>query len=231
MCIPLTRYGLPQVLIYPLIVIALMSALYIAFRNAPWLIPIEVFLFIILCWLLSFFRDPQRVIVQDEAILYSPADATITEITVIEHDELGGKALKISMFLSIFNVHVNRLPCSARIDRIVYRKGQFKNAMSPDASRVNESNDVYMTRLSEPKDRLLVRQITGAVARRIACEAKENFEYRQGDTYGMMKFGSRAELYLPAGEGSLEQGGKFKLCVKIGDPVRAGITPLVRYHS
>ena len=232
MRIPLTRYGLPQVLIFPLVLLALMAALFIAFGAAIWLIPVEAFLFIVLCWLLSFFRDPRRKIVQDEAILYSPADATITEIAVVEHDELGGKTLKISMFLSVFNVHVNRLPCSARIDKVVYKKGQFKNAMSPEASRDNESNDVYMTRLSEPKDKLLVRQITGAVARRIVCEAKENSEYRQGETYGMMKFGSRAELYLPAGEGSFEKGfDRFELCVKIGDPVRAGITPLVRYVS
>ena len=232
MRIPLTRYGLPQVLIFPLITLALMAAFFIVFGPALWLIPVEAALLLIFCWLLSFFRDPRRDIVQDEALLYSPADATITEITVVDREELGGKALKISMFLSIFNVHVNRLPCSVRIDKVVYKKGQFRNAMSPDASRVNESNDVYMTRLCEPKDSLLVRQITGAVARRIVCEVKENSEYRQGETYGMMKFGSRAELYLPAGKGNMKQGfEKFELCVKTGDPVRAGLSPLVRYLS
>ena len=228
MRIPLTKYGLPQLLIYPLLTFLLMTALFILFRPAFWLIPVEIVLFLKLCWLLSFFRDPLRKIVPDENILYSPADATITDISEVDDmapdSGLGGKALKIGMFLSIFNVHINRMPCSVRIEKVTYRKGKFINAMSPQAGKINESNDVLMTRLCQPKERLLVRQITGAIARHIVCKAKEADEYRQGDTYGMMKFGSRAELYIPA-------TGHFELTVKIGDKVRAGLSPLVRLRQ
>jgi len=222
MRIPLTRYGLPQVVIFPIIIIVLMLLLFLVFRPAIWLIPVQIFLFLILVWVFSFFRDPVRKIPYDEKILLSPADATITDIDVVEDSLLGEKALRIGMFLSVFNVHVNRFPCSARVEKVVYKKGKFINAMSPDAYKLNEANDALIVRLHDPKEKLLVRQITGAVARRIVCEVKEGSEYRQGEQFGMMKFGSRAELYLP-------EGNHYEVAVKIGDPVRAGLTPLVRY--
>jgi len=131
------------------------------------------------------------------------------------------------MFLSIYNVHINRVPCSVRIEKVSYKKGRYKNAKSPESSRVNESNDILMTRLSDPKDKLLVRQVSGAIARHIVCEARESAEYHQGEPFGMIKFGSRTELYLPAGEEGSH--GRYEVTVKIGDPVRAGLTPLVRY--
>ena len=224
MRIPLTRYGLPQVAVFPIGVLALMAVLFVIFWPAVWLIPVLVFLFVIFCWILSFFRDPKRTIVQDKNVLYSPADGTVTDISTVDDSVLGPGALKIGIFLSVFNVHINRLPCSAVIEKVTYKKGKFKNAMSPQSSRENESNDVLMSRADNPKEKILVRQLTGAVARRIVCEAKEKGEYSQGEAFGMMKFGSRAELYLVAGE-------HFELKVKIGDKVRAGLTPLVRYRS
>ena len=208
---------MPQVVVYPLLVFILMVVLLVIFRPALWLVPAEALLFLVLVWMLSFFRDPSRTIVPDEKVLYSPADGTITDIA-----ELDG-ALRIGIFLSIFSVHINRAPCSVRVEKLDYKKGKFKNAMSPESSRVNESNDIFMTRLSEPKDRLLVRQVSGAIARHIVCEAREASEYRQGEPFGMIKFGSRTELQLPAHD------GKYEVVVKIGDPVRAGLTPLVRY--
>jgi len=220
----LTRYGLPQVVIFPLIVFITMLALFVAFSPALWLIPVQAVLFAVLVWAFSFFRDPKRKIIPDENILYSPADGTITDIDEMDDTELGVKALRIGMFLSVFNVHVNRAPCSVRIDKVTYKKGKFINAMSPDASKINESNDTLMTRLAEPADKLLVRQISGAIARHIVCEAKEGSEYRQGDQFGMIKFGSRAELYLPA-----KSSRNYEVAVKIGEPVRAGLTPLVKY--
>ena len=224
MRLPLTRYGLPQVAIFPLLILALMAALFFFFKSAPWFIPVEIFLFLVFVWMLSFFRDPKRTIVPDEKILYSPADGTVTDIVFVDDSILGTKAQRIGIFLSVFNVHINRVPCSVRIEKVIYKKGRFINAMSPDASLKNESNDILMVRLAEPKDRLLVRQITGAVARHIVCEAKESDEYRQGETFGMIKFGSRTELYLPAGD-------HYETAVKIGDKVRAGLTPLVRFKT
>ena len=221
----LTRYGLPQVVIFPLIVVAAIVLLFVIFKNSLVLIPLQVFLFIVLVWMLSFFRDPLRTIVPDEKLLYSPADGTITDISRIDDSALGVPALRIGMFLSIYNVHINRVPCSVRIEKITYHKGQFKNAKSPNSSRVNESNDILMTRLNAPEDVLLVRQVSGAVARHIVCEAREKAEFAQGEPFGMIKFGSRTELYLPAGNDD-----KYEVTVKIGEKVRAGLSPLIRYR-
>ena len=223
MQLPVTKYGLPQVVIYPLLVLVLMAIIFFLFRPARFIIPLEILLFLVFVWMLSFFRNPVRNINFDENILLSPADGTITDISAVEDSALGENALRIGMFLSIFNVHINRAPCSVRIENVTYKKGQFKNAMSPESGKINESNDILMVRLSEPKDRLLVRQISGAVARHIVCEAAAGNEYRQGEDFGMLKFGSRTELYIP-------EGNHFEVLVKNGDKVRAGITPLVRYN-
>jgi len=227
MRIPLTRYGLPQVLVYPALTLALMVILLIVLPFGILLAMLTAVLVLVLIWMLAFFRDPKREIPLDELVLLSPADGTITDICETDTQELGGKALRIGMFLSIFNVHVNRMPCSARIEAVTYKKGRFKNAAAADAGRVNEANEVLMTRLSAPHDRLLVRQISGAIARRIVCEAAPGKEYTQGAKFGMIKFGSRTELYLPL-KGKLE--GQYNIAVKIGDKVNAGLSPLVVYR-
>jgi len=228
MRIPITRYGLPQALVYPAVTLALMIALFVflpmgAVPAGIILAAAEIILFLVLVWMLLFFRDPRRKITPNERILLSPADGTITDIEETESPELGGKALRIGMFLSIFNVHLNRMPCTARIESVRYKKGQFKNAMSSESGRINESNEVLMTRIAEPRDRLLVRQVSGAIARHIVCEAKPEQEYAQGFAFGMIKFGSRTELYLPLAEGG------YDIMVKLGDKVRAGLSPLVMY--
>jgi phosphatidylserine decarboxylase len=221
----LTSYGLPQVAVFPALTGAVMAALFAVFRSAPWIVPLEAALFLVLLWMLSFFRNPRRKIVPDESVLFSPADGKVTDISEVEHDELG-RALRIGIFLSIFNVHLNRVPCSVKVERITYKKGMFKDARSPESGRVNESNNILMTRLAEPRSRLLVRQISGAVARHIVCKAKENDELKQGDLFGMIKFGSRTELYLPVSS----SGGSYEVTVKTGDSVRAGLSPMVRYR-
>ncbi|MDR2922351.1 MAG: phosphatidylserine decarboxylase [Treponema sp.] len=225
MRIPVTRYGLPQVLIYPAFVLAVMAALFVFLSVDVLLITVEAVLFLVFVWMLMFFRDPPRKIPLDSRVLLSPADGTITDISEAEIPELGGKALRIGMFLSIFNVHINRAPCAARVESVNYKKGKFKNAMDAEAGRVNESNDILLTRLDEPRGRLLVRQISGAIARRIVCEAKPGTQYAQGETFGMIKFGSRTELYLPL-DGN---AAAYTIAVKIGDKVNAGLSPLVVY--
>jgi phosphatidylserine decarboxylase len=134
---------------------------------------------------------------------------------------IGGKALRIGIFLSIFDVHINRAPCNVKVEKITYKKGGFKDARDPQAGAFNESNDLFLTRKNEPFDKLIVRQISGAIARRIICEAKEGQELAGGQKFGMIKFGSRTELYVPTGEG-------VKCLVKVGDKVKAGLTPLIR---
>jgi len=213
--------------VYPVLVAALIAGLLVFMPRGVPVVVLAAVLFLVLVWMLSFFRDPSRKIPLDELVLLSPADGTITDITETDVPELGGRALCIGMFLSVFNVHVNRMPCSARVEAINYKKGKFKNAGAEDAGRVNEANEVLLSRIAEPQDRLLVRQISGAVARRIVCEAKPGLEYAQGAKFGMIKFGSRTELYLPLAKGA----EKYDVSVKIGDKVNAGLSPLAVYRA
>ena len=130
----------------------------------------------------------------------------------------------MDIFLSVFNVHINRMPCAARVEKITYKPGQFINALDKNCGKVNESNNLLLTRTAGPADRLLLRQIAGAIARRIVCDASEQQTFTAGQQFGMIKFGSRTELYLPVRENA-------KILVKVGDKVKAGLTGLVRYEA
>jgi len=227
MRIPLTKYGLPQVVIYPAVVLAAMIIfpLIIAAFLPVWAIfAVEGILAIILIWALMFFRDPERNCPTDINLLLAPADGHVTEIETI--DETGfiqGPALRIGIFLSIFDVHINRAPCNVRIEKITYTKGKYLNAMNPESGHLNESNELDLVRTDSPNDRLIVRQVSGAIARRIVCAATEGQELTGGERFGMIKFGSRTELYVPVQENA-------KCIVKIGDKVKAGHTPIVKYE-
>lgn len=222
----LTKYGWPQVVIFPTIVLGVMIVylvLGVLYLSAWTIISIEAALAAILIWVLSFFRDPYRVCPKEANLLLSPADGRITDIEIIEENNFIGTAtLKIGIFLSIFDAHINRTPCNVKVERISYKKGKYKNAMNPDSGRVNESNDLYITRTDSPEDRLIVRQISGAIARRIVCAIREGQVLTGGEKFGMIKFGSRTELYVPARTNA-------KCLVQIGDRVKAGLTPIVRY--
>ena len=228
MKIPLTKMGLPQVAVFPGMLLAIMVLIGFAWHkdiilNAKVVLVIEVVLLIVLVWVLAFFRDFERTIPEGTDILLSPADGKISDIEIVDEPEVGGKAIRIGIFLNIFNVHVNRVPCAVRVEKITYKEGEFKDARDPECARVNERNDVLMTRLDEPADKLVVRQISGAIARRIVCVAKVGDEFASGDRFGMIKFGSRTELYLPWRENA-------KVEVEIGDNVKAGLTVFVRYE-
>jgi phosphatidylserine decarboxylase len=227
--IPLTKYGWPQVLIFPAIMLGAMASIaclpsLIPSLNIWVIISAETILAVILIWGLLFFRDPHRLGSSDKNLLLSPADGRITDTEIAEEEDfIGGQAIKIGIFLSIFDVHINRAPCDAKIERIRYKKGQYKNAMNPESSRVNESNDLYIIRTNSPEEKLIVRQISGAIARRIVCDAKEGQVLTGGEKFGMIKFGSRTELYVPA-------RANMKCLVQTGDKVKAGVTALVRYE-
>jgi len=227
MRIPLTKYGLPQVAAFPAMLLAVMVTVYIAGLNAimsPTAVTIvEVIMAVLLIWVLAFFRDPQREIPEGGNILVSPADGRVTDIEAVEaNDVIKGKALRIGIFLDIFSVHINRMPCAVRIDKVTYKPGRYTNAMNPASGLVNESNDIAMTRLTEPKDALFVRQISGAIARRIVCKAVVGGDFACGERFGMIKFGSRTELYVPARD-------DVKCVAKVGDKVKAGETILIEY--
>ncbi len=226
MRIPLTKYGLPEMLVYPGIIAVLMVGVGLAGLAglSVWAVALaEGLLALVLVWALSFFRDPRREPPQDETLLLAPADGKVVDIATVENaDFIGGPALRVGIFLSIFNTHINRAPCDVRVERITYRPGRYVNALNPLAGKVNEANSVALVRTSDPRDRLLVRQISGAIARRIVCAAREGQQLAGGEQFGMIKFGSRTELYVPA-------SAKIECVVHIGDKVKAGVSPLVKY--
>src|SRR5262249_55176577 len=169
-------------------------------------------------WLevLYFFRDPERTIPADPAALVSPADGTVTHVGEVADPAFpGGRAFRISIFLSIFNVHVNRIPRTSRIVGLSYLPGAFRAARHPECAVRNEQ---LWIDLEEPGGRLVrVKQISGAIARRIVCWLKLGEEVRAGERFGMIKFGSRTEVLIPAGE-------KVESLVRVGDKVRGGST-------
>jgi phosphatidylserine decarboxylase len=214
------------VLLPAILLIAMVFLLVAGAKTLPTsaLLIIEMILTAALLLTLSFFRDPHRIPPQDKKLLLAPADGKITNIeTTVENSFLNAPACKISIFLSIFNPHINRAPCNAKVEEITYKKGSHKDARNPQAPQLNESNDLALIRTDFPNDKVLVRQISGAIARRIVCQIKPGQELTGGQKFGMIKFGSRTELYVPANE-------SVKCLVKIGDKVKAGLTPLLRYE-
>jgi phosphatidylserine decarboxylase len=226
MRIPLTKYGWPQVAIFPAIVVAAMVAYLVAavlFVPLWATVTIEAVLAAILVWILAFFRDPERRCPLEKNLLLAPADGRVTDVEVVEEDGfIGGPAVRIGIFLNIFDVHINRAPCNVKVEKITYRRGRYRNAMTAESGRVNESNDLWLVRTDGPGEKLLVRQISGAIARRIVCAAREGQELAGGEKFGMIKFGSRTELYVPVSD-------SVKCLVERGDKVKAGLSPLVRY--
>ncbi len=240
MRIPLTKYGWPQVVIFPAVLLTVMIVFLLSTQHQLGLGPRLTgagLLAVILIWSLMFFRDPERRCPSDRNLLLAPADGKITDIeTVRKNDFISGTTLRIGIFLSIFDTHINRAPCNVKVEKITYRKGKFKNAMNPQSGRVNESNDLHLIRTDSPQDRLIVRQISGAIARRIVCDKVQGMELTGGQKFGMIKFGSRTELYVPLREAATPGSERHppaagvKCLVQIGDKVKAGLTPLVKYE-
>tara|TARA_Y100000590_G_C15291258_1_gene852601 strand:+ start:39 stop:689 length:651 start_codon:yes stop_codon:yes gene_type:complete len=153
---------------------------------------------ILTIWIYYFFRDPERFPINDDNYLVSPADGVISQIAETNGPiELGlenKKFTKVSIFMNVFNCHVNRIPTSGKIKKIFYKPGKYINASLDKASEENERNFVNMNN-SMGEDLVLV-QIAGLIARRIVCEIKENEETKQGDKFGIIRFGSRVDLYF-----------------------------------
>ena len=149
-------------------------------------------------WVYYFFRDPDRVIINDDNYLVSPADGEIIKVEEVDGPkELGlenKRFKKISVFMNVFDCHVNRTPCSGKIEEILYKPGKFLNASLDKASEDNERN-YYKIKDSQNND-IVVVQIAGLIARRIVCESDKAQDLKQGDRIGMIRFGSRADLYF-----------------------------------
>jgi phosphatidylserine decarboxylase len=178
---------------------------------------LSLFFLLLLVCAVAFFRDPDRAVPEDPNLIVAAADGTITEIVEVDENEvLKAKTRRVGIFLSIFDVHTNRAPIDGRIVYREHRAGLCLDARRPDCSEKNES----MTWAFEnPRAMIVVRQLTGAIARRIVAWAKIGDELKKGERFGMIRFGSRTELYLPL---------NAELLVKAGDHVLGGSTIIAR---
>ena len=175
---------------------------------------------LITIWVYYFFRDPERFSINDDKYLVSPADGEIIKVEEVDGPkELGlegRKFKKISIFMNVFDCHVNRTPCSGKIDEILYKPGKFLNASLDKASEDNERN-YYKIKNTDGED-IIVVQIAGLIARRIVCESSKDQELKQGERIGMIRFGSRADVYYE----------NYEPLVKIGQTAVAGETLLAK---
>ena len=171
-------------------------------------------------WVYYFFRDPERISINDESYLTSPADGEVLMVHEVDGPkELGLEAkkfTKISIFMNVFDCHVNRTPCEGKISEILYKPGKFLNASLDKASEDNERN--YYKIINNQGEEIIVVQIAGLIARRIVCESNKDQELQQGERIGMIRFGSRADVYFE----------NYKALVQIGQKTIAGETLLAK---
>ena len=172
-------------------------------------------LILITIWVYYFFRDPERYSINDDAFLVSPADGLITDISErtgpIELQLENTTYTKASIFMNVFNCHVNRTPLTGTVEEINYKPGKFLNASLDKASEENERN-YYKIKCSKSGEEIIVIQIAGFIARRIVCEVEQGQSLKQGDRIGMIRFGSRVDIYFK----------NKKVLAKIGQNVVAG---------
>ena len=156
-------------------------------------------LILITVWVYYFFRDPERFSINDDSFLVSPADGLITDIS----ERSGPEELrlenttytKVSIFMNVFNCHVNRIPASGKIEEIYYKPGKFLNASLDKASEENERN-YFKIKSNKNSEEIIIVQIAGLIARRIVCEVEQGQDLKQGDRIGMIRFGSRVDIYF-----------------------------------
>jgi phosphatidylserine decarboxylase len=217
--LPIAKWGWKDLNLFgwPLVALILLCLLF----GEPWhwlaIVP-----FIVLLWLISFFRDPPRVIPVDARTIVAPADGMVVDVTTLPHYEfIGGPAIRVGIFLSIFNVHINRAPATGRVLEMHYHPGEFLNALNPESAERNEFMWIGMEHVETPAVRFAVRQISGMLARRIVCPLEVGQTVPRGEKFGMIKLGSRTELIVPA--------GAVEVTVKVGDKVRAGSDIVARW--
>tara|TARA_B100000965_G_scaffold349885_1_gene323316 strand:- start:162 stop:809 length:648 start_codon:yes stop_codon:yes gene_type:complete len=176
--------------------------------------------FVLTIWCYYFFRDPERITIGDENYLTSPADGEVLQVTEVDGPkELGlenKKFKKISIFMNVFDCHVNRSPCSGKVSEILYKPGKFINASLDKASEDNERN--YYNIKNSFSENVIVVQIAGLIARRIVTETSVDQDLQQGTRIGMIRFGSRADLYFE----------NYEPLVKVGQKTIAGETLLAK---
>ena len=198
-----------------LVIAGIITIVFYIFSNFLGLIGL-----VLTIWVYYFFRDPERVIIDDNNYLVSPADGEVIKVEEVDGPkELGlenKKFKKISVFMNVFDCHVNRTPCAGKIEEILYKPGKFVNASLDKASEDNERN--YFKIKDPHNNDIIVVQIAGLVARRIVCESNKDQELKQGDRIGMIRFGSRADIYYE----------NYQPLVKVGQKAISGETLLAK---
>jgi len=179
---------------YKFLVIAILITIFLYFFNGF----LGLVSLVLTVWVYYFFRDPERVSINDDNYLVSPADGLVVQVQEIEGPkELGlesKKFTKVSIFMNVFDCHVNRTPCDGKISEILYKPGKFLNASLDKASEDNERNYYRIT--NNQGEGVIVVQIAGLIARRIVCEISKDQDLKQGDRIGMIRFGSRVDVYF-----------------------------------
>ena len=198
-----------------LVIAGIITIVFYIFSNFLGLIGL-----VLTIWVYYFFRDPERVIIDNDNYLVSPADGEVIKVEEVDGPkELGlenKKFKKISVFMNVFDCHVNRTPCAGKIEEILYKPGKFVNASLDKASEDNERN--YFKIKDPHNNDIIVVQIAGLVARRIVCESNKDQELKQGDRIGMIRFGSRADIYYE----------NYEPLVKVGQKAISGETILAK---
>lgn len=195
-----------------IIILSVLSGL--AYWVWPWLVIIPI---ILLLFTLFFFRNPEREVPLDELTLVSPADGVVMDVERIFEDQfLNGESIRVRIFLSVFNVHINRCPMAGTVAFRSYRAGQMIPAFKSHASELNEKNYVG---IRNKNLQILVTQVTGFIARRIVCWVKQGDTVSKGERFGLIKFGSCTEIFVPT---------NVAIMVSPGEKVRGGISVIGR---
>ena len=201
---------------YKFLVIAILITIFLYFFNGF----LGLVSLVLTAWVYYFFRDPERVPINDDNYLVSPADGLVVQVQETEGPkELGlenKKFTKISIFMNAFDCHVNRTPCDGKISEILYKSGKFLNASLDKASEDNERN--YYKIINSKGEDIIVVQIAGLIARRIVCETSKDQDLKQGNRIGMIRFGSKVDVYFQ----------NYKSLVKINQKTIAGETLLAK---
>jgi phosphatidylserine decarboxylase len=227
----LSKFGLREWGLSGLFALVLISGfIVLAFYYAP-ITGFSLALFVFICWLAiaAFFRNPCRDIPRDIQLIISPADGLIKDIGIVsDHgiEPFGDKdALRIGIFLSVLDVHLNRAPSDLELSYKHYRKGRYLDARNPNCAKENEAMTIGGTAtINDFQFPMAIRQVSGAIARRIVCPVEIGDKIERGAIYGMIKFGSRTELYIPVSD-------DFEVQVKVGDKVSAGTSVMVKVNK
>lgn len=208
-----------RIILLPLLSLAIVATAGLIWVPQVWLKTLAGLMWLLVAFSLQFFRDPQRGLPEDSRAFISPADGRVVTIKAIGHDEdLQAEALRITIFLSIFNVHAQWVPIDARVVDTRYQRGKFLAAFNHRASHENEQG---VTLFTSEGGKFVVKQIAGAIARRILSYMRPGEDVHRGDRLGFIRFGSRVDIILPA---------DFQVRVRVGDKVR-GTTSIIGYFA